>query len=134
MVIDRIEGDRKIEMAEGYGAVGDHAAVIDNINAGNLPSSRADINSIIKYAESGEWSWKLLGAIGGIAMISSGFINFIDVNGFSVLLDFYIMLFGILSITVEFKEAVLPEAWVQTLRVDAKFMYKPMGRGEPRTA
>lgn len=113
-----------------YGSVpaSDHIAVIEDINAGKLPKSRGEINQIIKYAENGEWSWKLLGALGGAAMIGSGALNILSLNGFGVLLDFYIILFGFVAITIEFKETVLPASWVDSLRRDAKFMYKPYGR------
>ena len=37
---------------------------------------RSEINEIVKYAEEGDWTWKLLGMFGGLAMIGVGGLTF----------------------------------------------------------
>jgi len=94
--------------------------------------TRAEINSIVKYAEEGDWTWKLLGMFGGLGMMATGSLSFLGhfflFNYFGAILDVYIVLFGILSIILEYKESILPARWVDNLKVEAKFMYKPYGR------
>ena len=67
------------------------------------------------------------------AMICTGCLNFAqeiqEFNGFAGIFDLYIIFFGVLTMGLEFKDEILSESWRNTLKVDAKFMYKPFGRG-----
>lgn len=70
--------------------------------------------------------------LGGVAMIFTGSMNLTqqiqDLNGFSAIFDLYVIFFGVLTMGLEFKDQILSQSWQNTLKVDAKFMYKPFGR------
>jgi hypothetical protein len=97
-----------------------------------ITATRQEISSIIKYVEDGNWTWKVLGSFGGIAMVACGSLSFLGhfllFDYFGAILDVYIVLFGLLSIVLEYKDTFLPAKWVEQLKVEAKFMYKPYGR------
>ena len=112
----------------------DYGAVPTKETGESKPAvSRDQITQLIKQAESSDWTWKILGMIGGIAMICTGCLNFAqeiqEFNGFAGIFDLYIIFFGVLTMGLEFKDEILSESWRNTLKVDAKFMYKPFGRG-----
>jgi len=94
--------------------------------------TRDQINKIVKYAEEGDWTWKILGMFGGLAMMATGVLNFMAhfflFDYFGAVLDVYIILFGLLSVILEYKENILPSRWVDNIKVEAKFIYKPYGR------
>lgn len=111
----------------------DYGAVPSKETSADKPTvSRADYSQLLKKAESSDWTWKILGMFGGVAMMVTGAINFTqqiqDFNGFAGIFDLYIIFFGILTMGLEFKDEILSVSWRNTLRVDAKFMYKPFGR------
>lgn len=93
---------------------------------------RSEINEIVKYAEEGDWTWKLLGMFGGLAMVGVGGLTFMGdfflFNYFGAILDVYIILFGILTVCLEYKEAILPKTWIEQIKIEARFVYKPYGR------
>lgn len=99
---------------------------------GMINIGREKINALVKYAEEGDWTWKVLGLFGGLAMMGTGALSFMGdfflFNYFGAVLDVYIFLFGILSVCLEYKESILPTKWVDQLKIEAKFMYKPYGR------
>ena len=65
-------------------------------------------------------------------MIGTGGLMFwahiLSFDYFGAVLDIYIALFGLLSVILECKDIILPAKWVNTLKADAKFIYKPYGR------
>lgn len=97
-----------------------------------LTATRAELSAIQKMMEEGTLTWKVLGSVGGAAMVGTGSLSFLGhflfFNYFGAILDVYIVLFGLLSIVLEYKEMILPTKWVDQLKVEAKFMYKPYGR------
>ena len=112
----------------------DYGAVPTNESGADKPAmSRDQITQLIKQAESSDWTWKILGMLGGVAMIFTGSMNLTqqiqDLNGFSAIFDLYVIFFGVLTMGLEFKDQILSQSWQNTLKVDAKFMYKPFGRG-----
>ena len=113
----------------------DYGAVPSKETSADKPTvSRADYSQLLKKVESSDWTCKILGMFGGIAMMVTGAINFTqqmqDFNGFAGIFDLYIIFFGILTMGLEFKDEILSVSWRNTLKVDAKFMYKPFGRGK----
>lgn len=97
-----------------------------------LEFGRKEINEIVKYAEEGDWTWKLLGMFGGLAMMGVGGLTFMGdfflFNYFGAILDVYIILFGLLTVVLEYKDSILPKSWVEQIKVEARFVYKPYGR------
>lgn len=94
--------------------------------------TRDKINAIVQYAEEGDWSWKLLGMFGGLAMMAFGALSFMGdfflLNWFGAVIDIYVFFFGALAVVLEYKESLLPQKYIDTLKVEAKFVYKPYGR------
>lgn len=111
----------------------DYGSVPTKETGADKPSVRRDqITQLIKQAESSDWTWKILGMLGGVAMICAGSMTFTQeiqkFNGFAGIFDLYIIFFGVLTMGLEFKDEILSQSWRNTLKVDAKFMYKPFGR------
>lgn len=112
----------------------DYGSVPTKETSADKPAVKRDqIAQLIRQAESSDCTWKILGMLGGVAMICTGTINFTQeiqtFNGFAGIFDLYIIFFGVLTMGMEFKDEILSQSWQNTLKVDAKFMYKPFGRG-----
>jgi len=94
--------------------------------------TRDKINAIVQYAEEGDWSWKLLGMFGGLAMMFFGGMSilgdFFLFNYFGAVIDVYVFFFGLLAVVLEYKDSLLPQKYIDALKVEAKFIYKPYGR------
>lgn len=94
--------------------------------------TRDKINAIVEYAEEGDWSWKILGMFGGLAMMFFGGMSvlgdFLFFNYFGAVIDIYVFFFGLLAVILEYKDSLLPQKYIETLKVEAKFIYKPYGR------
>jgi len=94
--------------------------------------TRDKLNAIVQYAEEGDFSWKVLGMMGGLAMIFFGATSFLgDIlffNYFGAVIDIYVFFFGILAVILEYKDSLLPQRYIDSLKIEAKFIYKPYGR------
>lgn len=85
-----------------------------------------------KYAEEGDWTWRVAGCLAGILLMVSSFFAFLsNVFGFSpfaAILNIYLFCFGLIATFLEYKESVFPESWLRSLRREALFLYQPYGR------
>jgi len=94
--------------------------------------TRAQFTNLKKYVEEGDWTWKLLGLFGGLGMIGTGVFyllgDIFTLNIFELVLEIYIIIFGIVAVTLEYKDTILPARWVESLKTEARFIYRPYGR------
>lgn len=106
-------------------------SVIDPNTINNaIEITRVQFNNLKKYAEEGDWTWRILGLFAGLGMIGAGAVNllFSILNPFGMLLAAYIIIFGIIAVALEYKDVVLPQSWIDSLKREAKFVYRPYGR------
>lgn len=94
--------------------------------------TRKQFNSLQQYVEQGEWTWKLLGLFGGVGMIATGVLavlgDIFTLSIFSIVVDVYIILFGFMAVALEYKENLMPQAFIDTLKTEARILYRPYGR------
>ena len=85
-----------------------------------------------KYAEDGNYTWKVMGFVAGGLLVSVAFLDFFShlfsLSPFSAVLDIYIFLFGAITVVLEFKDQFLTKKYIEMLRTEAFFLYKPYGR------
>ncbi|KAJ1393893.1 hypothetical protein B484DRAFT_459246 [Ochromonadaceae sp. CCMP2298] len=130
--MSKAEG-KKIDLG-AYGSVDTEAATQFATKAGQmaLANARIQLQNLKKYAEDGEWTWKMAGLLAGLLiMATSAFSllsNFFSLSPFSALLDVYLFAFGAVSCILEYKENLLPPNLLQLLKREALFLYRPYGR------
>jgi hypothetical protein len=111
-------------------------AVTGSITAGLTDKvqkfSTEEIADIKKFVLEGHWSWKVLGFLAGVAMTLSGawmlLFDILGLNVFMVVVDVYVLAYGVLCVCLEYKEGLLPDNVRQTLQQEFLFVYKPYGR------
>lgn len=85
-----------------------------------------------KYAEEGSYTWKVLGFIAGGLLMSVAFLDFFShifsLSPFAAILDIYIFFFGAVAVMLEFKDQFLTKRYIEMIRKEAFFLYKPYGR------
>lgn len=91
-----------------------------------------ELEEFRKYVNEGHWSWNLLGLAGGLALIFGGVwqILFGGLDIFMTGFAIFIIAFGLIAITLEYKQTFLPVSWVEYLKEDFLFIYKPYGRAQ----
>lgn len=86
-----------------------------------------------KYAEEGNWTWKVLGFIAGLLMMANGVLSFLveltSLSPLMAVLDIYMFCFGLICVLLEYKEQALTQKYINIIRREALFLYKPYGRG-----
>jgi hypothetical protein len=102
-----------------------------------LGKGKAAFADFKQQADEGHWSWKYLGFVAGAAitvyavlgLMSSIFLFFIFPA--TVLINSYLLVFGIIACLLEFKDvASLPYApqLIEYIKKEALFLYRPYGR------
>eukprot|EP01032_Pedospumella_encystans_P008822 gene8822-10434_t len=85
-----------------------------------------------EYAEEGHWTWKVLGFIAGLFILTvsvfSFIANFFRLSPLGALLDIYLIAFGILACLLEFKNVSMTWEFRTVMRREALFLYRPHGR------
>lgn len=99
---------------------------------GSLAAAGAEdkLKELQDLATRGTWSWKL-GALSSGVLIS--LCSIASAMGhllapFSLILDVYMLLFGLVFIVLEYKDSLLPKRYVDSLRSNALFLTRPYGR------
>jgi hypothetical protein len=94
--------------------------------------SQQQFAAMKKYAEDGNWTWKIagLGASIGIVVISvlSFMSHFLGFAPFSAVIDVYLIAIGLALGILEYKSQVFTESYLKTLKKEALFLYRPYGR------
>lgn len=85
-----------------------------------------------KYAEEGNWTWRVAGFTSGILMMFISFFGFFSnlasLSPFNAILDIYIFCFGLISVALEYKEKFFTQSYIDIIKREALFLYKPYGR------
>lgn len=115
-----------------YEVVNNAGAFIKAQMPGAIELSKQKLELARRYVEEGDWTLKLAGLAAGIAISVTSSLAFLsDLFGFAPfysVLDLYLFVFGIVMIALEYKEKILPVMYLQALRREALFLYKPVGR------
>jgi hypothetical protein len=88
---------------------------------------------ILTSVEHGSISSKVSGILAccGIVLVASlsFFPHLLSLSPFAAVLDLYLLGFGIIGVLLECKEHLLTKAYLDWLRQEALFLYRPYGRG-----
>ena len=118
-----------------YGAV-----VTGKVDEKELEKAGADVLSygrskyleLLKYAEDGDWTWRVAGFGAGCFMMFTSFFeffsNFFGLSPFLACLDLYIFCFGALAVCLEYKDQLVTEKYVDLIKKEAHFLTTPYGR------
>lgn len=97
-----------------------------------LSYGRAKYLELLKYAEDGDWTWRVAGFGAGCFMMFTSFFeffsNFFGLSPFMACLDLYIFCFGALAVCLEYKDQVLTAKYVAIIKQEAHFLSTPYGR------
>ena len=108
------------------------AESLQHLEAESLTYGRQKYVELLKYAEDGNWSWRVAGfLVGGFCMASSFlefWSNLFGLQPFYILLDVYIFLFGLLAVCLEYKDQMLTASYVAMISQEAHFLTTPYGR------
>jgi hypothetical protein len=97
-----------------------------------LDVGKEKYNEMKKYAEEGKYSWRVAGFTSGILMMFISFFGFfsnlVSLSPFNAILDLYIFCFGLISAALEYKERFFTQSYIDIIKREALFLYKPYGR------
>ena len=114
------------------GAISDTQSDVSSLAPTINSITRQRYNRIKKYAEEGDWTWRIGGFIAGILVLLSSSFSFVSnalrYSVFEALLDLYLFFFGLVAVFLEVKENVFPSKWLTIIKREALFLYKPYGR------
>lgn len=94
--------------------------------------SKEEMDNLKAFISDGHWSWRVFGFLAGVAMTGAGFwMLFLDIfslNLVTVVVDAYVLAYGLLATLLEYKESLLPDDFRKTLQDQFLFIYRPYGR------
>jgi hypothetical protein len=97
-----------------------------------LAEANLKLQELKKYAEEGQWTWKIAGFFAGLLIVitsSLGLLsNFFGLSFFTALLDVYAIGFGALACVLEYKDVLLTASAREVIKREALFLYRPYGR------
>lgn len=117
-----------------YGSVSTDEAKALAAKGGSMAMeySKEKFMQLKKYAEDGNWTWKVAGLIAGIMIILLSLLSvighFISLTPFSAVIDVYLFVFGVVACLLEYKEMVFTKKYLDIIRREALFLYRPYGR------
>lgn len=79
----------------------------------------------------GGYNWRVLGLIAGGLMVVNGTLSFLGdlLSPLSAVLNVYLILFGIVSLLLEYRDQTLSKRFLEYIKREAHFLYIPHGRG-----
>ena len=96
-----------------------------------IEEGKKHFRAMQKYADEGDWTWKIAGCISGVSIVLTMFLSFFShLTSFSLtsaIIDLYFIAFGICFAILEYKEKLLTQGYLNTLRREALFLYRPYG-------
>jgi hypothetical protein len=99
---------------------------------GAVEASKERLERMKVYVEEGDWTLRLAGLAAGAAIAFTSALGFLSdltsLAPFYSLLDVYLFFFGLIMIALEYKDKLFPVIYLQALRREALFLYKPYGR------
>jgi hypothetical protein len=117
-----------------YGSISAEEAqhIAGSIGNTALTEANLKLQELKKYAEEGQWTWKIAGFFAGLLIVitsSLGLLsNFFGLSFFTALLDVYAIGFGALACVLEYKDVLLTASAREVIRREALFLYRPYGR------
>lgn len=126
--------DEPRKVASGYGSVSreEAQALIEQGAEIVLTEAAYRYKDLKEYAEEGHWTWKILGSIAGLAILTvsvfSFISNFFRLSPVGALLDIYLAAFGALACLLEFKHLSMTWEFRAIVHREALFLYRPYGR------
>eukprot|EP01040_Poterioochromonas_malhamensis_P008844 gene8845-9579_t len=118
----------------GYGSVTNEELQEFVTKRGNqlLGYSKQKFLELKKYADDGNWSWRVAGLFAGIAIMAYAAMSFLaHLTGLSpatAVIDIYLFIFGLSSVLLEFKDQTFTKRGLEILKREALFLYRPYGR------
>ena len=101
--------------------------------AGNaMDAATAQLMKVKKVVEDGESTWKYLGFIAGVLIMTVSFLgalsSFFGLGIVNMVMYLYIFACGAIMACLEFKHALIPTRYKEMIRREALFLYRPYGR------
>lgn len=97
-----------------------------------LGYSKQKLLEMKKYADEGNYSWKVAGGIAGAAIMfhaaTSCLAHALTLSPATAVIDIYLFLFGLFACILEFKEQSFTKRGLDMLKREALFLYRPYGR------
>ena len=92
--------------------------------------AKAKLEELRQLLENGHFSWKLLGCAAGVLLVLISIISFPShlLSPSNLVMDVYVCCFGVLLIVLEYKDMLLPQSMMDTIRREALFLSRPYGR------
>lgn len=94
--------------------------------------SRQKLLDMKNYADEGNWTWKIAGFTGAVGVVLLSTMSFLShlfgLSPISAVLDLYLILIGTALAALEYKEQVFTKQYLDALRKEALFLYRPYGR------
>lgn len=118
----------------GYGSVTNEELQEFVTKRGNqlLGYSKQKVLELKKYADDGNWSWRVAGLFAGIAIMLYAAMSFLaHLTGLSpatAVIDIYLFIFGLSAVLLEFKDQTFTKRGLEILKREALFLYRPYGR------
>lgn len=113
-------------------AMDEAKSYLDSHGAEMYGFSRQKMLDMKKYADEGNWTWKIAGFTGAVAVVVLSAMSFLShlfgLSPISAVLDLYLILIGGALAALEYKEQVFTKQYLDTLRKEALFVYRPYGR------
>lgn len=123
-----------MEKKNGYGSIANEEMQEFVTKKGGqlLGYSKQKFLELKKYADEGNYSWRIAGLFAGIAIILYAGMSFLaHLTGFSpatAVIDVYLFIFGVAAVVLEFKEQSFTKRGLEVLKREALFLYRPYGR------
>eukprot|EP01033_Poteriospumella_lacustris_P013366 gene13366-9570_t len=127
-----LRGDKLELGAYGSLSVDDAKSFIDKHGQEALAYTREKLLEAKKYADEGEWTWKIGGFLAGVSIVVVsvfGFLSdFFGLAPVNAVLDLYLVAIGLILAVLEYKQHFLTQPYLNALRREALFLYRPYGR------
>eukprot|EP01038_Epipyxis_sp_PR26KG_P009408 gene9408-12669_t len=121
----------KIDLGS-YGAVNTEEAskFLSDKSALVMGVGKQKLLELKKYAEDGNYTWKVLGFIAGIVICITSLLSLLShiLAPFNAIMDVYLLGFGLLACLLEFKDRLLTQKYLDLIKQQALFLYRPYGR------
>jgi hypothetical protein len=123
-----------LKKEEMYGTVGQEEVKGLLSSGGNqlYGYSKQKLIEFKKYADEGNWSWKVCGALSGLMImvysILSVLYHLTSLSPVRAVIDVYLFFIGMIAVLLEYKENFITKRWRDHLHREALFLYRPYGR------
>ena len=134
MSYQQVDANDDLEAAKNMGSMAASAGLsFVNAHKGEAMSFASEkLIALKKAVDEGDGSWKYLGFAAGMAIMLVSFLGFLSaLFGFAPVLSIlYLYMFcaGALMAALEFKNSFIPPAYIERIRKEALFLYRPYGR------